>query len=175
MPVAKGPAGVRQEMHKFAAGTLHSGSKSGPVVKSRKQAIAISLSEAGMSKKKNPGSIANRGGSTPHGGFPTPSVGQRRSQPAPARGGAPGRVPPIPGARGNAFPRNPAKLAAGGAPGTAMYGGPPQAGFMPVASPGTPAVVPSLHKKYEHLGRFSTGKPRKGVSKHTRVAAIANR
>ena len=32
-------------------GKLHSGKK-GPVVKSRKQAIAIALSEAGMSKKK---------------------------------------------------------------------------------------------------------------------------
>jgi hypothetical protein len=32
-------------MHKFKAGTLHSGSKSGPAVKSRQQAIAIMLSE----------------------------------------------------------------------------------------------------------------------------------
>ena len=36
-------------MHEFKTGTLHSG-KGGPVVKSRKQAIAIALSEAGMSK-----------------------------------------------------------------------------------------------------------------------------
>ena len=32
-------------MHKFAAGKLHSGSKHGPAVKNRKQAIAIMLSE----------------------------------------------------------------------------------------------------------------------------------
>jgi len=32
-------------MHKFKAGKLHSGSKSGPIVKSRKTAIAIMLSE----------------------------------------------------------------------------------------------------------------------------------
>ena len=32
-------------MHKFKAGELHSGSKSGPKVSSRKQAIAIMLSE----------------------------------------------------------------------------------------------------------------------------------
>ena len=51
MPVAKGPKGVRQELHKFKAGTLHSGSKKGPVVTNRKQAIAIALSEAGMSKR----------------------------------------------------------------------------------------------------------------------------
>jgi hypothetical protein len=32
-------------MHKFKGGKLHSGSKSGPEVKSRSQAIAIMLSE----------------------------------------------------------------------------------------------------------------------------------
>lgn len=32
-------------LHKFKAGSLHSGSKSGPRVKNRKQAIAIMLSE----------------------------------------------------------------------------------------------------------------------------------
>lgn len=52
MPVARGRAGVRQEMKKFKAGTLHSGAKTGPKVTSRKQAIAIGLSEAGLSKKK---------------------------------------------------------------------------------------------------------------------------
>ena len=38
-------------MREFKAGTLHSG-KGGKVVKSKKQAVAIALSEAGMSKKK---------------------------------------------------------------------------------------------------------------------------
>lgn len=38
-------------MHEFKTGTLHSGSKKGPEVTSRKQAVAIALSEAGMSKK----------------------------------------------------------------------------------------------------------------------------
>lgn len=32
-------------MHKFKHGKLHSGSKKGPVVKNRKQAIAIMMSE----------------------------------------------------------------------------------------------------------------------------------
>ena len=44
-------AKVSKVMKEFKAGTLHSGKK-GPVVTSKKQAIAISLSEAGMSKKK---------------------------------------------------------------------------------------------------------------------------
>jgi len=52
MPVTPGRKGVKQEMHKFKAGTLHSGSKHGPIVRSRKQAIAISLSEAGMSRRR---------------------------------------------------------------------------------------------------------------------------
>ena len=36
---------VEKVMHEYKAGTLHSGSKTGPKVKSRKQAIAIALSE----------------------------------------------------------------------------------------------------------------------------------
>ena len=50
MPVAKGQAGMRTEMEKFKAGTLHSGSAKGPLVKDRKQAIAISLKEAGLAR-----------------------------------------------------------------------------------------------------------------------------
>jgi hypothetical protein len=44
-------AKVGKVMKEFKSGSLHSGKK-GPVVKSPKQAIAIALSEAGMSKKK---------------------------------------------------------------------------------------------------------------------------
>ena len=42
---------VAKVMKEFKSGTLHSGKK-GPVVKSKKQAIAITLSEAKMAKKK---------------------------------------------------------------------------------------------------------------------------
>lgn len=45
-------AKVGKVMHEFKTGTLHSGSKKGPEVTSRKQAIAIAMSEAGMGKKK---------------------------------------------------------------------------------------------------------------------------
>lgn len=37
-------------MGEFKRGTLHSGSKTGPKVKSRKQAVAIAMSEAGKSR-----------------------------------------------------------------------------------------------------------------------------
>ena len=46
-----GQAKVGKVMREFGKGKLHSGKK-GPVVKSRKQEIAIALSEAGISKKK---------------------------------------------------------------------------------------------------------------------------
>ena len=49
--VAKGSKKVGKVMHEFKTGTLHSG-KGGKVVKSRKQAIAIAMSEAKMAKKK---------------------------------------------------------------------------------------------------------------------------
>lgn len=39
-------------MREYEKGELRSGSKKGPVVKSRKQAIAIAMSEAGMTKPK---------------------------------------------------------------------------------------------------------------------------
>lgn len=42
---------VATVMHEFKAGTLHSGSDKGPVVKNRDQAIAIGLSEQRKGKK----------------------------------------------------------------------------------------------------------------------------
>lgn len=48
----KQQAKVGKVLNEFKAGELHSGSKSGPVVKSRKQAIAIGLSEARKAGKK---------------------------------------------------------------------------------------------------------------------------
>jgi hypothetical protein len=41
---------MKEEMHKFKEGTLHSGSKNGPIVTNPKQAIAISLHESGQSR-----------------------------------------------------------------------------------------------------------------------------
>lgn len=43
---------IHKVMSKYAKGELHSGSKSGPKVTDRDQAIAISLSEAGKSSKQ---------------------------------------------------------------------------------------------------------------------------
>ena len=53
MPKGRGKATVHDVMHKFKAGTLHSGRKKGPMVKSRKQAMAIAMSEAGRSRGKS--------------------------------------------------------------------------------------------------------------------------
>lgn len=49
--VSKGQKKVQKVMHEFKTGTLHSG-KGGKVVKSRKQAVAIALSEAKRARKK---------------------------------------------------------------------------------------------------------------------------
>jgi hypothetical protein len=46
-------AKMKKVMHEFKHGELHSGSKTGPKVKSRKQAIAIGISE-GRSRNKPP-------------------------------------------------------------------------------------------------------------------------
>ena len=48
---------VHTEMHKFKHGSLRSGSQKGPLVKSRKQAIAIALSESGQSKRAYGGKV----------------------------------------------------------------------------------------------------------------------
>ena len=42
---------IKKVMHEEKEGKLHSGSKKGPLVKNKKQAVAIALSEAGISKK----------------------------------------------------------------------------------------------------------------------------
>jgi len=64
---------VHTEMHKFKEGDLHSGSKKGPKVKNRKQAVAIALSEAKQAKGGVDRSSHNPGNP----GFPsTPPAGK---------------------------------------------------------------------------------------------------
>lgn len=52
----RGKAAKQRKVHKvmseFKRGKLHSGSKHGPEVKNRRQAVAIALSEANLSNKK---------------------------------------------------------------------------------------------------------------------------
>jgi len=60
MKMAQKQAKVGKVMSEYKAGGLHSG-KGGPVVKSRKQAIAIAMSEAKMPKPKMMKKSASRG------------------------------------------------------------------------------------------------------------------
>ena len=48
--VSKGERKIERTMEEYKEGKLHSGSKKGPLVKNRKQAIAIALSEARKAK-----------------------------------------------------------------------------------------------------------------------------
>jgi hypothetical protein len=52
MSKGKAKGKIEKTMHEFKHGTLHSGSKTGPKVKSRKQAIAIAMSQARKAEKK---------------------------------------------------------------------------------------------------------------------------
>jgi len=52
MATKKQQAKIGKVMSEFKAGTLNTGSKTGPIVKNRKQAIAISMSQANMPKPK---------------------------------------------------------------------------------------------------------------------------
>lgn len=51
-PATLGPDKIGKVMREYQRGELRSGSASGPRVKSRKQAIAIAMSEAGQTRKK---------------------------------------------------------------------------------------------------------------------------
>lgn len=51
---AKGKAKIKKVMHEFKEGALHSGSKKGPVVKGKSQALAMALSEARKAGAKIP-------------------------------------------------------------------------------------------------------------------------
>lgn len=52
MKYTKAAKKIAKVMGEYKAGKLHSGSKKGPEVNNPKQAIAIAMSEAKMTKKK---------------------------------------------------------------------------------------------------------------------------
>jgi hypothetical protein len=49
-----GSGKIETVMHEFGEGELHSGSRKGPIVKSKKQAVAIAMSAARKAKKAKP-------------------------------------------------------------------------------------------------------------------------
>lgn len=54
MPKGKEQRKVKKVMEEYKEGKLHSGSKKGPVVENKKQAVAIALSEARQAGAKIP-------------------------------------------------------------------------------------------------------------------------
>lgn len=56
----RGQGKVHTVMSEFKHGTLHSGSKHGPKVTSRKQAVAIAMSESGRAKTRRRRKIRKR-------------------------------------------------------------------------------------------------------------------
>ena len=53
MPISGTPREkIRQVLHEYKHGELHSGSKRGPRVRDRKQAIAIALAQSRRGKRK---------------------------------------------------------------------------------------------------------------------------
>lgn len=56
----KKKAKVEKVMHEFKEGELRSGSKKGPKVTNKRQAVAIALSESGQGKKKAPKTRKNK-------------------------------------------------------------------------------------------------------------------
>jgi len=55
-PIPRTKAGkqakVKRTLDEWKAGTLHSGSKKGPIVKSQRQALAIALKQSGQARSR---------------------------------------------------------------------------------------------------------------------------
>lgn len=50
--LSKAKSKVKKVMHEYKENELHSGSKEGPVVKNKRQAVAIALNESQKGKKR---------------------------------------------------------------------------------------------------------------------------
>lgn len=142
---------IEKVMHEFKEGELHSGSKKGPEVKSRKQAIAIALSEAGKSRKAKQGGGAL---ASPELQAGMAAIAARRAMGRKEGGstfsgkGYPEKVPGVTGGRIAKASGGKAKgktnvniiIAAGGRP---QQDGQPMAPTMPPRPPGAqPVAVP---------------------------------
>lgn len=143
--VMKSGGKIEKVMHEFKEGELHSGSKEGPVVKSRDQALAIAMNEAGKSRKArkdggrakgktNINIVIDAGGKDRQ-----PNAPMMPPPGAPPRG--PGFAPPMP--------------PGGMPPGLAGAGGPPMMPPPGVMPPGGPSMPPPSMMARKSGGRVS--------------------
>ncbi len=148
----KGAAKIAKVMGEFKAGTLHSGSKKGPEVTSKKQATAIALSEARKAGAKIPvkkgrGGMIEEGIST----RPTTASGRRMTNEELGMtpgGVAPKKMPPaVKGAASGAAKGLGARAASEAAKGLAARAARPLPKKAVPVAPREPLLSPSLMRE----------------------------
>jgi len=148
----KGAAKIAKVMGEFKAGTLHSGSKKGPEVTSKKQATAIALSEARKAGAKIPVK-KGRGGMIEEGISTRPTTASDRRMTDEELGMTPGGVAPkkmppaVKGAASGVAKGLGARAAAGAASGVGARAARPLPKKAVPVAPREPLISPSLMRE----------------------------